>query len=79
MRVVATTAPIPADALAAVGATPRELRERFTRTLTGLHDRREGRRAMRRLFGVERFEATRSAAYDAVRHAMSSDAGSRSG
>ena len=70
MRIVATTVPIPSDALVAVAATSVDLRSRFSEAVSTMHEDEAGRRALRNLFGVARFEATLASRYDAVRDAM---------
>ncbi len=70
MRIVATTEPIPADALVSVAAISAEARNRFIEAVASLHESEEGRRALRGLFGVARFESTLAARYESVRDAM---------
>lgn len=70
MRIVAATVPIPSDTLVAVAATSIDLRSRFSDAVSSMHEDQDGRRALGRLFGVARFEATLPSRYDAVRNAM---------
>jgi phosphonate transport system substrate-binding protein len=70
MRIIATTEPIPSDALVAVAATSVEMRSRFTDSVATLHESNDGQKALRRLFGVARFEPTLPSRYASVRDAM---------
>ncbi len=70
MRVLALTEPIPADAIATLEATPRAVREVVAEAIGTMHADPEGRAALAGLFGVQRFEPTLPARYDAVRSAM---------